>query len=702
MGNSPGTEWGKAWDGVGGELAAFVLQTLEEVQDATWMAEPQQQRALVQATQHYVKFYESRYTQVFLMGLAAPVSLEKVYLPTQLIDDRTIRYFEAPKTLKQLYRQRKSRNQARRASSTRPGLEVANQKQYLLVLGEPGYGKSTFLRGLGWEALKGSHGEYRHACLPLLLPLRNYRKRSLGIEIALQEQLIASGFPEPDRLLKILLKQGKILLLLDGLDEVNLKYLEEVKEEIQLFVDRYPQNRFVVSCRKVAGYRGLRRFATTEVAAPQAAEVATLLRQQLPLFLRYASDLINHLKTLVVGLNFPWMREFTHTPLFLVVLCWVYSYTQRIPTNPSAMYGEAVDLLLETTLPHGDLDSSSPWLKADLEKALLGEIAFQGLSTQLILYDHAVLMHLIGEFLEETLDLGTSPTATQVIDRLCYQGFLSKTEQGDYCFAHRTLQEYFTAHYLAQYDTQLQFLIPDRVTDLYWREVFLLVAGQVDCADRLLLLMEECAQSYLTSPRLRQLFMWSHAATTKGASPVRASAKRCAALALALDRALDVTRTLKVDLAIDYALNLDLDLAVTLDSTLAMELDRLIALDLDVDQNVELDLNIPLTLARDLKRLQLFEEGKVALLITRLEKIKSQALLNPTATPPKVLSQSVLQEWLLALNLSLDWISLTEEEAIALQNYLYIILLIHQCKGVAVRVSRSVWQGIESRMLLAS
>ena len=42
--------------------------------------------------------------------------------------------------------------------NARDGTQVANNKQYLVLLGGPGVGKSTFLRKVGLEALKGKNG----------------------------------------------------------------------------------------------------------------------------------------------------------------------------------------------------------------------------------------------------------------------------------------------------------------------------------------------------------------------------------------------------------------------------------------------------------------------------------------------------------------------------------------------------------------
>ncbi|MGA1357918.1 MAG: hypothetical protein ACO35Q_14740, partial [Prochlorothrix sp.] len=336
------------------------------------------------------------------------------------------------------------------------------------------------------------------------------------------------------------------------------------------------------------------------------------------------------------------------------------------------MYREAVDLLLEGGPSHGA--SLDGWLKADLAKALLAELAFQGLSTQTILYDRQLLLRLIQEFLNNTVGLDDPPTPEQLLDYFCHQGILTSAVDQTYVFVHRTVQEYLTAYYLAQYDSPLSLLMQDRITDLYWREVFLLLAGQVDCADRLLLLMEEAAQHYLQSDRLRALLRWTQTATLNTNGPLKLAAKRVAALATALDRALDLTRTLQLDAAINYALNLTLDLAVIVASDWVTDLDRTLALDLDVEQPLNPNLEVALEVVMELKKLQIFADPKIALLVSRLKRLRPQ---QPQDKDPKALrdfNRQMLQAWLESFDLEWEWLQLTEAEATALQDYLYICL----------------------------
>ena len=180
---------------------------------------------------------------------------------------------------------------------------------------------------------------------------------------------------------------------------------------------------------------------------------------------------------------------------------------------------------------------------------------------------------------------------------------------------------------------------------------------------------------------------------TQGTSgPYKPLVKRIIALAIALDRALDVTRSLTVDQAIDRALNLTIDLALSVDLSIAVELDRLMMLDLDTGPGRHVDLSFTLGVALELKRMQTFPDHKIAWLISRLEALKSRSIADDGV-------RAVFELWLKALDLEEDWLQISLEEAQQLQNYLQVCLLMEQCQRVAVRVSRCTWDHLERQML---
>jgi hypothetical protein len=207
-------------------------------------------------------------------------------------------------------------------------------------------------------------------------------------------------------------------------------------------------------------------------------------------------------------------------------------------------------------------------------------------------------------------------------------------------------------------------------------------------------LLGEAAQQQIQSDRLQRLLTWTAQVTQPSQGSFSPVVKRAIALAIALDRALDMTRSIVVDQAIDRALNLSLDLVLLLDSQVALELEHIILLDLDVGPGGSFNLDFPLNVALELKRLQVFPDGRMAWLISRLKALKSRELEVSSAGIKEVFSL-----WLQALNLEEEWLKLSPEEAQQLYHYLQICLLIQRCRRVAVRVSRQTWEQLESQIL---
>ena len=110
---------------------------------------------------------------------------------------------------------------------------------------DPGVGKSTFLRKVGLEALKGEDGNFKHACIPVFLELKRFTADQINIEALITEEFRTCGYPDPGRMTKNALKLGKLLILFDGLDEVPAANVNNVVRKIGDFVDRYSQNRFI-------------------------------------------------------------------------------------------------------------------------------------------------------------------------------------------------------------------------------------------------------------------------------------------------------------------------------------------------------------------------------------------------------------------------------------------------------------------------
>ncbi len=182
------------------------------------------------------------------------VSLESVYTPVRFLDELSIRQFESIKTLEEVYRDGQKRRFQTNKCKSQDGITVANENQYLFVLGNPGAGKSTFLRRMGLEALKDEEKRFKHNCIPVMLELKQFNSDPVDLIGAIAEEFKHFGFPPSREFAIKALEQGKLLVLLDGLDEVPKDFTNAVMDAIDDLVTHYENNRFIASCR-IAAYR---------------------------------------------------------------------------------------------------------------------------------------------------------------------------------------------------------------------------------------------------------------------------------------------------------------------------------------------------------------------------------------------------------------------------------------------------------------
>jgi len=136
----------------------------------------------------------------------------------------------------------------------------------MVLLGDPGSGKTTFVNHLthalarrDWDALPHWPEAERNA-LPLLVVLRDFAhwlnapenqkyRHAKRLWAFIANDLDNRGLEFAAPLLREALEAGRAVVLLDGLDEVPPAQRETVLRAVQDFVTRYPDNRFVVTCR---------------------------------------------------------------------------------------------------------------------------------------------------------------------------------------------------------------------------------------------------------------------------------------------------------------------------------------------------------------------------------------------------------------------------------------------------------------------
>lgn len=340
---------------------------------------------IFRASQQYVKKYGDRHCHIKPLRMRESVSLETIYTTVQLLSNWDARRFETVEGLQEIYRGSNQRQFHAEDIKKEPGIEIANQKQYLMVLGAPGSGKTTFLRKMGLEALKGEKWQewsYQcspRSCIPAFLELKRFTKPEINIQRAIAEEFEVCGFPYAEEYAAAALEEGKLLVLLDGLDEVPTANKNTVVDTIQDFVDKYDKNRFILSCR-TAARESLQRFSDVVIAEFNDKQIEQFI---INWFQSEADKQVNTAEECWKLLQEPQNQgalELARTPLLLTFLCLVYDRSQNFPSNYSVLYRKALRILLEEWASEKRIqrDEIYQGLHTELEEILLSEIAYGG------------------------------------------------------------------------------------------------------------------------------------------------------------------------------------------------------------------------------------------------------------------------------------------------------------------------------------
>ncbi len=425
----------------------------------------------------------------------------------------------------------------------------------LRILGHIGSGKTTCLQYLAIECYRGNSGTMSIAAteleprVPILLSLRDFAEESQANgKFSLLNYIQQSGF-STERLdpsmLETLLQAGRILLLLDGLDEVLDRDLAAVMREIRKFSEKYHQNQFVVTCRTAARQRQLHGFTDVEIAPLNPTQIASFADKW------FGAVSPSHQRASIL----PWQIEFvrkldspenrqfrqlTTTPLFLHLACSIFYGQHNSPTQQLAFYKQGLDLLLGKWDEAKGIDRQNrpSSLSQPQKLRLLSQIATVTFEQERYFFEQQVIEQYIGDFLQSLPGSDWEPEELQLESEAILaslatiDGILTERAQGIFSFAYLAFQAYFTARKIvAERDPQgltsaLTRLV-SHLTDPSWREVFLLVATMLRSGDLLVELMQQQIDRLIDrDPYLQKFLQWTNPAplglTTSGkVSPAR-------------------------------------------------------------------------------------------------------------------------------------------------------------------------------------
>ena len=484
------------------EVAQEKQKTLE-LQKVTEMQEKMLEQTILQQAQYYREAIGKDHRITYLQLLETKhttMAISTIYVRQRVINGGNLAYKVSPflqltedQNDPNLILQREQHYLKQRFSSNMDPIEAIQKYKHCVIMGDPGAGKTTLLRHLALESAQGRLSELPD--LPILIELNAFAHSDehdlLDFAAKTCEKRYSLSRNEFRLYMESQLKEGKALLLLDGLDETTIGKTGEaadnsyarVVDAIMNITSRYTSSPVVVTARTATYQQKLPLDGFTRL------EVSDFRLEDIREFVNKWFDASEDTQALVSAYDLllrlernPRILALAANPLLLSLIVVLYESQLELPEDRAKLYNRVVDALLK------DWDQKRNVRRRRLfqpehKRQLLEEIALHFHLEHKRYFPKREVLKLIDTFLLSIRV--TKPSNDMVLEEIVSDNGLLKEQAKDwYNFLHLTLQEFFVAMYAFNHD-QLDMLL-QHLYDPWWEEVLLLYAGSVRDASTLI------------------------------------------------------------------------------------------------------------------------------------------------------------------------------------------------------------------------
>lgn len=256
-----------------------------------------------------------------------------------------------------------------------------------------------------------------------------------------------------------LLKNGKFLLLLDGLDEVKQNFYEDCIYDVRDLIQHHASNRYIISCRENRYFGKLDSYI-------EKLKIQPLEREQINAYLKnycqqfYPYQISNDQYSLLAN------------PLLLTLSIEVINENQgSIPANKSILFRKYINYLLNHWDKKKGFQRDNPLSSYELV-AFWGKLSFEFFEDP-VLTTLELQKVLKREFPDKDIH--------SVFEQIINIGIFRRKSDDEIVYCHKTFLEYFAAQYIVgqiEKGESFDHYIP-LIRLRTWHEVFIFCAGLI-------------------------------------------------------------------------------------------------------------------------------------------------------------------------------------------------------------------------------
>ncbi len=370
----------------------------------------------------------------------------------------------------------------------------------LAIISWGGYGKTTLLKHITYIYTNKKEKKYQAPkLLPVLLLLREWEsiiieKKDLELSVLIEKYHIPK-LPEgeilnhlPDNWAKNHLKDGTMLIMIDGFDEVKEKFRKYISEWIGKEMNKYPKTTFIITSRP-SGYQDFvdqyKLKAELFIKPFNLSQQEDFIKNWYFYQEKYtrggrntpnveleatnkASNLLNQLK------KRPELNALSKNPLLLNIITNLHYYYpgEQLPKRRSELYREIINLQLGNRCLAKNIQLI---LAPDEAQEVLQDLALYMLEENKTSVEYKILLN---KFKNNIKIYSNSIDFNKFIKELVEITELLVKRDKNYEFAHLSFQAYLAAREIIR--TNKQELLINNWTNSWWTETILLYAGQIN------------------------------------------------------------------------------------------------------------------------------------------------------------------------------------------------------------------------------
>lgn len=339
--------------------------------------------------------------------------------------------------------------------------ELLDKYGRILITDTAGMGKSTLMKRMFLDVIDGQFG------IPIFIELRRLNENNdILNEVAIQLGGLNDGFDKG--ILETLFVDGEFIFFFDGYDEISSSNKAFVTRNIQDFVAKASNNKYILTSRPEEELACFGEFQEFRIRELKKVESYDLLRKY-DISGKTSRLLISKLET---G-NYSMINEFLKNPLLVSLLFAAFDFKQTIPLKKHIFYRQVFDAYFDShDLSKGDSYVHEKKSNLDLDDfdKVMRKIGYECLRKQKIEFEKDELLNIIDSAKSGFSNLKFASTSLlgdllKAVPLFCQDGMYYK-------WVHKSLQEYFAAEFIYKdsknnQDAILTALYKSKKIDLY-------------------------------------------------------------------------------------------------------------------------------------------------------------------------------------------------------------------------------------------